>query len=96
MDAKTLAALRGSIRKWQGIVAGTIQDHGSQNCPLCKLFAFDGCEGCPVADKVNDTFCDSTPYVEYIETEPYSDEERRLAQVELDFLISLLPEGELP
>jgi len=42
MDEKTLAALRGSISKWEGIVAGTMQDSGASNCPLCKKFRKKG------------------------------------------------------
>jgi hypothetical protein len=38
MDNQTLAALKGSIRKWENIAAGTGVDKGVFNCPLCKLF----------------------------------------------------------
>lgn len=38
MDEKTLEALKGSIKKWEGIVAGTGEDRGIENCPLCQVF----------------------------------------------------------
>lgn len=55
MDERTLTALKGSIAKWEGIVAGTGKDDGPLNCPLCQLFHPDYrtdnlqyCKGCPV------------------------------------------------
>jgi len=102
MDAKTLKALRGSIAKWEAIVAGTGEDKGIFNCPLCLLFnSGDGnrCKGCPVAESVGEIFCFHTPYSEWSELDDdvvYDDngltaEGRRLAQAEVDFLKSLLP-----
>ena len=41
MNRKTLTALKGSIKKWEKIVAGTGSDNGYQNCPLCALFVLD-------------------------------------------------------
>jgi hypothetical protein len=64
MNAQTLKALKGSIRKWRGIVAGTIKDKGSENCPLCKVFLDRGCEGCPVNQAENREGCCGTPYGE--------------------------------
>lgn len=103
MDAKTLATLRGSIAKWEAIVAGTGEDKGIENCPLCKLFysAVDNnthrCKGCPVEEKTGQTHCDGSPYEQWSElaTEEDSYEARELAQAELDFLRSLLPPDEL-
>lgn len=68
MDAKTLEALKGSIAKWEKIVAGTGTDGGCGNCPLCQAFnpedaaAEDECKGCPVAGKTGQTWCDGSPY----------------------------------
>jgi hypothetical protein len=99
MNPKTLTALRGSIKKWRGIVAGKIIDGGVGDCPLCKLFrqTNDGCSGCPVAAAA-DNFCRKTPY-SYWEREGRgfghtadTPLRKRLAQAELNFLIGLLPE----
>lgn len=100
MDAETLEALKGSIAKWEAIVAGTGTDEGPGNCPLCQMFIDNfKCSGCPVAQAVNDHGCGSTPYDLYSQ----ADEEWELdeaersanmaaaAKAELDFLKSLLP-----
>lgn len=108
MDEKTLTALRGSIAKWRAIVDGTGTDDGPRNCPLCKMFLLgrdgmifsrdsDRCKGCPIPEKTGHISCDDTPYWPYVEAEENGAEDselRKLAQAELDFLISLLPEGE--
>lgn len=74
MDAETLEALRGSIAKWEGIVAGTMKDECSSNCPLCQKFNFsenpgmlrkDSCRGCPVMARTGHQFCDDSPYERY-------------------------------
>lgn len=67
MDAGTLEALRGSIAKWQGIVAGTLPDMGVANCPLCQRFTVpnDSCRGCPVMQKVGISDCAKTPYTNW-------------------------------
>jgi hypothetical protein len=78
MDAETLLALRGSIAKWEAIVAGTGIDGGSKNCPLCQKFnkeelgkryevdedgnSTDACEGCPVRDATGLDWCHGSPY----------------------------------
>lgn len=72
MDAETLEALRGSIAKWEAIVAGTGKDEGPNNCPLCMRFnkGFlkqqyyypDMCAGCPVAAFTGFPGCEGTPY----------------------------------
>lgn len=90
MDNLTLEALRGSVKKWQAIVDGTGKNRGPSDCPLCKLFFFVRlCVGCPVFERTGETGCGGTPYMDY---EKHG--ELYLAQAELDFLISLLPEGE--
>ena len=100
MPEHTLTALRGSISKWEGILAGTIQDEGPRNCPLCKLFWYVGedCKGCPVAASTGFSNCGGTPYEDFGEVmeSGVSDSERQrlgkeIAQRELDFLKSLLP-----
>lgn len=96
MDAKTLTALRGSIAKWEAIVAGTGRDLGIINCPLCQLFYKEHfCIGCPVQVKVNQASCKGTPYIKFVRLarDPKIKSETKLAaaQAELDFLRSLLP-----
>lgn len=92
MNAKTLKALKGSIRKWQRIVAGTGRDEGPNNCPLCKLFWHAHCQRCPVFKVTELENCGGTPYESWegwkrVKTK----EQRHIAQRELDFLKSLLP-----
>jgi hypothetical protein len=95
MNAETLAALRGSIAKWQAIVDGTGEDNGAENCPLCQMFRTDKnlCTGCPVAEKTGRPFCWGSPYRDFVESE--SDKDALIAaKAELAFLQSLLPEAE--
>jgi hypothetical protein len=106
MNTETLIALRGSIAKWEGIVAGTMVDEGRHNCPLCQKFNKDlrkeeggnygTCEGCPVAAATGSPLCDQSPYEAYAdailgEDDLSAEELTALAQAELDFLKSLLP-----
>lgn len=104
MDAKTLEALKGSIRKWESIVTGTGDDMGWKNCPLCALFNNPSgdheyvCGGCPVVTAVGATECKDTPYYEWVDEfsileikTANTPERQALAQKELDFLRSLLP-----
>ena len=103
MDPATLEALKGSIEKWEEIVAGTGEDQSTANCPLCKMFFENECIGCPVYKTTGAPHCDDTPYqtkwwplVAYDEDYPkVNSNQRRLnaAQAELDFLKSLLPDG---
>lgn len=95
MDADTLKALQGSIEKWEAIVAGTGEDKGAKNCPLCQMFHPDyvepetfaeSCNGCPVKDRTKQDGCNGSPYMEFCE-----DATTENAQKELDFLKSLLP-----
>lgn len=71
MEQRALKALKGSIRKWEKIVAGTGRDKGGDNCPLCLEFndRFSQepvCEGCPVYEKTGKTLCDNSPYDEWL------------------------------
>jgi len=99
MNPKTLKALQGSIKKWEGIIVDTAIDKGAINCPLCELFLGGRCKECPVAKAVNSIYCEDTPYIEYhrhnINVIFYGEEEidqrKKAAQRELDFLRSLLP-----
>ena len=96
MDERTLTALRGSIEKWEGIVAGEIDDDAADNCPLCELFYECRCLGCPVNKKSGGIFCRETPYEDRLKADrPTGDtpEAVKAAQAMLDFLESLLPAG---
>lgn len=103
MDAETLNALQGSIKKWELIVSGEGTDLGSDNCPLCATLAC--CGDCPV-DAITHNGCMGSPYGtwyfhhedDHFEEEDVEDERgvlcptcKELAQAELDFLKSLLP-----
>jgi hypothetical protein len=68
MNAKTLEALKGSIAKWEAIVAETAGDNGTDNCPLCQLFFGEPphhCRGCPVSDQTGEPHCFHTPYYRF-------------------------------
>lgn len=92
MNARTLKALRGSIRKWQKIVDGTGVDKGCRNCPLCALFYKNYCVGCPVFIKSEMEHCENTPYPLFTAA-CTAKEESKFARAELNFLKSLLPKG---
>lgn len=106
MTKKTLKALKGSIVKWKKIVAGKGLDLLTYNCPLCKLFYSNKhCSACPVVDEVGAHWCEKTPHTAWVDHryDFHPDKKtlrvfkgcpdcKRLAQAELDFLISLLPE----
>lgn len=99
MNNETKAALEKSITKWQAIVDGTGVDEGAENCALCLMFYAKACRGCPVSERSREAFCAGTPYAAWSratrddpndEWGVNGDPERiRLAQAELDFLISL-------
>lgn len=105
MNDETLTALKGSIAKWEAIVAGTGEDNGWKNCPLCVMFNNPNdvdrdyvCGVCPVVAAVGATECEETPYYEWVDTfgmleikAANTPERQKLAQQELDFLRSLLP-----
>lgn len=103
MDARTLKALKGSIKKWERIVAGTEEDNGIDNCPLCtEFFANAGevlCEGCPVSAATGLNDCRGTPYQDWMESHHWrkrplkarDDETVMCAVLELEFLKGLLP-----
>lgn len=108
--SKSLDALRGSIAKWEAIVAGTGHDVGTTNCPLCVLYYEsdedkDGktiyCTRCPVYHETEYDGCQKTPYDKWAQVSSntlprMADNPERLAaaQAELSFLRSLLPQDE--
>lgn len=72
MDKATLKALKGSIKKWEGIVEGTGVDNGDENCPLCGKFAHrmdfrsgTHCEGCPVKAATGLDGCAGSPWIDW-------------------------------
>lgn len=87
--------LKGSIRKWEGVVAGTIQDLGYDNCPLCKEFPDRFCTDCPVKNHTGLPGCFRTPYHEFDRLSDdgwaRSPKAKAAAEAELKFLKSLLP-----
>jgi hypothetical protein len=103
MDAKTLKALKGSIAKWKAIAKGTGIERGAENCPLCKLFFWDDCKGCPVEASTGSWCCEGTPFDdEWAQLRApdirdahgfyaVSDKAKAIAQKEVAFLESLLP-----
>ncbi len=74
MNAKTLKATKGSVRKWERLARGEGLDRANANCPLCKLFYGDpispspgDCAGCPVMEKTGKQYCVDTPYASWID-----------------------------
>lgn len=110
MNNLTLRALKGSIEKWEMIRDGDLEDDGRDNCPLCHVFYYHGidlltaCIGCPVFASTNTKYCQKTPYMDYrneysarrpeLSNAEWTRRRRELAQVEVDFLVSLLPEDD--
>jgi hypothetical protein len=93
MDKKTLAALKRSIKKWKRNAAGKPAKTGCADCPLCVLFWEDNCRGCPVYKHTGRIDCRETPYVQealFLQGENFV----KNSQKEVEFLESLLPEGE--
>ncbi len=63
----TSEALEGSIKKWEGIVAGTKADLGPEDCPLCQVYrrGGNGCHGCPVMAKTGLPACRASPWEDW-------------------------------
>lgn len=97
--SKAMEALEGSIKKWEGIVEGTGIDDGAENCPLCQMFGKISCEECPVMKKTGEDECRKTPHQDWrihqsrehygLPSKINCPTCKKLAQKELDFLISL-------
>jgi hypothetical protein len=94
MKSNTLKALIGSIKKWHGIAYHGGEDEGTVNCPLCQLFFYEECIGCPVMEITKRQNCWGTPYYLYCDAYDKGDNEKHKEAVkELKFLVTLLPEG---
>ncbi len=75
--ATQISALQKSVKKWENIVAVledpdyfVVFESGAEDCACCKEFIHvgqKGCEGCPIAEKVENISCGSTPYEEWVE-----------------------------
>ena len=61
---ETKEALEGAIKKWELIYANAGADEGIYNCPLCELFNYDECIGCPV-DYGGYYMCNGGPYADW-------------------------------
>lgn len=102
MDDETLEALKGSIKKWERVIAEGTDGTNWMDCPLCLLFWERNCRNCPVKDRTGRRMCQGSPFEAYAEARQSSDEDGvdeigkepsviAAAQAELDFLKSLLP-----
>lgn len=97
---KALKALKASIAKWEKNARVRNLDNakiGAKECPLCRLFADDGCLGCPVRQATGMKRCWGTPWEDACDAKLYSKDVaafRAAAREEVAFLRSLLPEGE--
>lgn len=104
MDHKTLQALKESIVKWDRNAEATCASDAhvyGDTCALCTVHYMDNCSGCPVAEAVNDTECNNSPWEVAIDEylawkchDRHAPAFRAAAKAEADFLRSLLPEGE--
>lgn len=108
MDDRTLSALKASIAHWEEVAEATHPANmyiGPSACALCT--AFPSCVGCPVFAVTWEKRCKKTPYYEVVEArerwhtmgfivarQKLREDFRAAAQKELDFLRSLLPDGE--
>jgi hypothetical protein len=100
MDRETREAVDGSIAKWEAIVAGTHVERGIRDCPLCGMFkTFGHCGDCPVRQKTQQHNCHGSPYDLWVKVRTHdlavTPEQFAAAQAMLEFLKSLLPEGEI-
>lgn len=99
MNPTTLKALKQSIAHWNRLATGRRRNGetvGASQCALCQLFLYmRDCKGCPVAEKVNRSGCELTPYMDAVNAlcahGHDSPEFKAAAKVELEFLRSLLP-----
>ena len=104
MSKRALKALRGSILHWIRMRDGEQREGeipDDQNCPLCRLYnhslSIGCCESCPIFQKTGEPYCHGTPYHQALgDWEENGVVCEAYAQEEIDFLCSLLPEGETP
>lgn len=99
MNPETLEALKGSIEKWRTIVEENGYDEGTANCPLCRLFRYNDCVGCPVSAATGNEGCHGSPYDNWFALNGHQNKADipgrfAAARAELDFLRSLLPKEE--
>lgn len=96
MDAYTLEALQGSIKKWETVVAKGTDGTRWVDCPLCIAFFDHSCRGCPVRERSGRTLCRGTPFTQYEEARSLLAKRGAdllpFAQAELAFLKALLPQ----
>ena len=106
LTPEVLEALKGSIKKWKKIVAGRGRDLGVGNCPLCTMFFYDKCRGCPVARRTGKKYCRGSPYARWADAmwdptailRPRNARDAKfveLARAELKFLERLLPKAKV-
>lgn len=101
MNAKTLKALKESIQSWKTREIRKYTDIMSEHCALCHLFLFKShCVGCPIYETV-DGGCKNTVWrklFSYLHNTALTKLDPKIIEQyrkeEVDFLISLLPEGE--
>jgi len=104
MNKKTQKALEESIdEKWIPIAEGKEVDEGTNDCPLCKLFYYQHCKGCPIFEHTGKIHCVGTPYQKWtnhqmkVHWHPFTLLKVRCkicarhAWEQVDFLRSLLP-----
>jgi hypothetical protein len=102
---RQIEALKGSIKKWEEIVAGTGVDKGTENCPCCEAFFLTEndktycCAECPVYLASGASGCSNTPYTDWAEytndldscdCTVYDEESKQLAIAELEYLKQVL------
>lgn len=96
MSKRALAALEGSIQKWERVVATGAFGVGPEGCMLCQLYNHhvtrknhrDACSPvCPVRADTGSNFCAGSPY-EYYESawDDYPADCKAAAVAERDYL----------
>ena len=106
MKPETLTALKESIKHWERNAFGPIgkASDAMRDCALCGIYFNSNCEECPVRENTGRRSCHGTPYSKasraldrWQSSDGVKAEEdafREAAKAELEFLKSLLPEGE--
>ena len=106
MKPETLTALKESIEKHEKNLEAETPDYvrlGAYFCPLCWMFnaSKSECDGCPVHERTKCS-CAGSPYEDLVLAKRDWENGRlprdaflEAEQKEIDFLKSLLPEGEV-